>query len=244
MSIIKSIMDEIKNLKNDLKLLSNSQKAKLLASYFKTGKGEYAEGDKFIGVMVPNTRKIARKYSQLSLNEIVKLLKSEIHEERLCALLILVAQFKKSDLETQTKIFNLYLSNTKYINNWDLVDLSAPGIVGNYIFNNLEKSKILYTFAKSESLWERRIAILATFFYIKNDDFDLAIEIARILLNDKHDLIHKAVGWMLREIGKKNLSIEEEFLKRHYKIMPRTMLRYAVEKFPEDLRQKYLKNLV
>jgi len=167
------------------------------------------------------------------------LLDSKIHEERLIALLILVENYKKSHEEQKYQISSFYLKNTKNINNWDLVDLSAPNILGNYL---LEKPKdILYQLATSENLWEKRIAVLSTFAFIKNSRFNEALKIARILINDSHDLIHKAVGWMLREIGKRSLQEEENFLRTSYKEMPRTMLRYAIEKFPEEKRQAYLK---
>lgn len=250
-------------LKSDLRKVSQPEKREVYQRFFKTGKGEYGEGDIFIGVTVPNSRKVAKRHKDLPLNKIQKLLQSKIHEERLVALLILVEQFETaikinnspnkpeqsaSPFKTRSlkaeraKIVKFYLKNTKHVNNWDLVDLSAHKIVGAYLFD--KDRKILFKLAKSISLWERRIAVIATFYFIHNNDFKDALKISKTMLNDKHDLIHKAVGWMLREVGKKDRDIEERFLRKHYKIMPRTMLRYAIERFPEPLRQKYLKGTV
>jgi len=227
MEIIKH--KKIKNLKKDLKKLANTDKSRNLSRFFKTGKGQYGEGDIFLGISVPNQRKTAKKYSELQLNEIQDLLSSKIHEYRLTSLFILIDKYNISDYKAKKDIFDFYLKNTKNINNWDLVDLSAPKISGDYIFNNPKEKKTLYNLSKSDNLWERRIAILSTFAFIKNNEFDEAIKISEILLNDKHDLIHKAVGWMLREIGNRNQAKEETFLKKHCKEMPRTMLRYAIE---------------
>lgn len=235
-------MSSLQELRNDLKAIANPQKAKLLQGFFKTGKGEYGKGDLFLGIMVPQSRKIAIRHRDLSFVGIEELLHSKFHEERLIALFILVYNFEKGDESIKKKIYDFYLSNTKYINNWDLVDLSAPKIVGKYLFDGGPvKSNILINLVKSNNLWERRIAVLATFKFIKEKQFDDSLEIAQILLSDWHDLIHKAVGWMLREIGKRDLKIEVEFLNKYYKKMPRTMLRYAIEKFPEKLRMNYLK---
>jgi len=228
----------LNQIKKDIKDLENPEKAKLLQRFFKTGPGQYGEGDIFLGITVPLQRQIAKKYTNLSLDEIQELLSSKIHEHRLIALLILIDKYKKADQIKKEEILNLYLKNTKYINNWDLIDLSAPNIVGDYF---LEKDKsILYKLANSDNLWEKRIAVLATFTFIKNNRFDDSLKISEILLKDKHDLIHKAVGWMLREIGKKDQKTEEDFLKKHYKNMPRTMLRYSIEKFSEEKRKFYL----
>jgi len=227
----------LNDLKSDLRKASNPEKAKLLQRFFKTGKGEYGEGDIFIGVVVPETRKVAVKHKYLGLKDIESLLKSKIHEERLCALLLLVHNYQKHK-EKRTEIFNFYLKNTKYINNWDLVDLSAHQIVGHFLFD--KNKSIIYKLASSSNLWEKRISIISTFYFIKMGQFSDSLRLAEILLNDKHDLIHKAVGWMLREIGKKDLETLECFLKFHYKSMPRTMLRYAIEKFPEKQRRAYL----
>jgi len=227
----------LKNIQKDLKKLANSKQAALLQRFFKTGKGEYGEGDIFLGIKVPEQRKIAKKYPNLSLKEIQVMLESKIHEHRLTSLFILIDKYQKS--EEKKEIFDFYLKNTKNINNWDLIDLSAPKIVGNYLLNK-DKS-ILYKLAKSNSLWEKRISILATAEFIRNNQFEHTLKISKILLNDKHDLIHKGVGWMLREVGKRNQALEEKFLKQHYKQMPRTMLRYSIEKFDEKLRKFYLK---
>lgn len=205
--------------------------------FFKTGKGEYGEGDQFLGVRVPELRKLAKKYSELSLIEIHKLLKSVYHEERLCALLLLVKKFEQSKYE-KSVIYKLYLNNTKYINSWDLVDCSAYKIIGVYLED--KNKSTLYKLARSKDLWERRIAIISTLHFIKNRQFDDTLEIAKKLLNDKEELIHKAVGWMLREVGKQSLDVEKKFLLNSYKKMPRMMLRYAIEKFPEIERKKYL----
>jgi len=244
--LIYDIFMTLLELKKEIRKKANPQKAKLLQGFFKTGKGQYGEGDIFLGIMMPIQREIVKKYQDLSLKDIQKLLNSKIHEERLIALLILVAQFKKVDKkssfakasEDKERIFNFYLKNTKNINNWDLVDLTAPNIVGQFLMG--KNRKIIYKLAKSHDLWEKRIAVLSTFTFIKYHQFSDALKIAEILLKDSHDLIHKAVGWMLREIGKRNLVVEEEFLKKHYKDMSRTMLRYAIEKFPEKKRRWYL----
>ena len=232
-------MNKLIELKNALKKISNKEDAKILQRFFKTNKGEYGEGDIFIGVRVPQQRELVKKYWEMNLKEVESLLKTNIHEYRLVALLILVKKFEGADEKLRKKIFNLYLKNTKYINNWDLVDLTAPNIVGTYL---LDKSRdILYRLAKSKNLWERRIAILATYTFIKQGEYQDTLKISEILLKDKHDLIHKAVGWMLRELGKRvDQAIEEKFLKKYYKSMPRTMLRYAIERFSEKKRKKYL----
>ena len=229
----------LRELEKELRAKANPKKAKILQGFFKTGKGEYGEGDIFIGLVVPETRKIAKKYSTLSLVEVKKLLNSEIHEERLAALFILIEQFGKAEEEERQKIFKFYLGQTKNINNWDLVDLSADKIVGSHLYK--KSKKVLHQLARSKNLWERRIAVLATFHFIKQGQAAENLKIAEILLNDKHDLIQKAVGWMLREVGKRcGEKTEEDFLKKHCRQMPRTMLRYALERFPENKRKKYL----
>ncbi len=222
------------DIQKELKALVTPGKAELLARFFKTGKGEYGEGDIFIGVMVPQIREAAKKFKEISLIELQKLIQSEIHEERLCAALILT--YKKLGKD----IVDFYLRNTKYLNNWDIIDLTAPRILGNWMLENKNDRKILYKFAKSKSLWERRIAVLSTFMFIRERDFSDSFAISEILLNDTHDLIHKAVGWMLREIGKRDQKTEEKFLQKYYKKMPRTMLRYAIERFEETKRKSYL----
>ncbi|MFC1514367.1 DNA alkylation repair protein [Candidatus Omnitrophota bacterium] len=229
----------LSQVRKDLKKQSSKRKAKVLARFFKTGPGEYAAGDIFIGVMVPDTRTVALGHAGLSLKDTAELLKSKIHEERLTALLILIAQFRRSGPKNRKKIYQIYLKNTRHINNWDLVDLSAEHIVGAYLSD--KDKKILYALARSKMLWERRIAILATFHFIRNQKFSQTLKIAKILLTDEEDLIHKAVGWLLREVGKRDMALEEEFLKKYYPNMPRTMLRYAIERFPERRRQAFLK---
>ncbi|MCK9351485.1 MAG: DNA alkylation repair protein [Candidatus Paceibacterota bacterium] len=233
-------------LQKEIRSHADPQKAALLMRFFKTGKGEYADGDLFLGIMVPVQRVIAKKFSDLSISDVEKLLHSKYHEERLIALFILIHQFEKGDAETKKKIFSLYLANTMHINNWDLIDLSAPKIIGEYLWKTGSETRVrrdislLKKIARSENLWERRIAVLATFQYIKYNSFVESLEIAEILVHDRHDLIHKAVGWMLREIGKRDQSVEEEFLKKHAGNMPRTMLRYAIERFPEEKRKEFL----
>ena len=218
---------------------ADETQAKNLQWFFKTGPGEYGEGDKFLGLKVPVIRKIANANTDLTFSELQKLLDSKYHEDRLAALLILVKIFPKSGDEEKEKIFNFYLKNTANINNWDLVDLSAPKITGEYLLTR--NKDIIFGLAASDNLWERRIAVLTTFRFIKENQYNTSLDICLKLLNDPHDLIHKAVGWMLREIGKRDLKAEEDFLKIHYKQMPRTMLRYAIEKFPEKKRLAYLK---
>ncbi len=218
-----------------LKKIANPEKVKVLQRFFKTGKGEYGEGDVFWGIMVPDIRNTVKQFKDLSLPEIEKLIRHEVHEVRLCGLLLLVAVFKKNP----EACYRLYLGNAKYINNWDLVDLTAEHIVGAYL-NNKDK-KVLERLAYSKHLWEKRIAILSTFHYVKQGKYEETFKIAEILLKDEHDLIHKAVGWMLREVGKRcSIKAEEDFLNRYASQMPRTMLRYAIERFPEKRRKYYL----
>lgn len=207
--------------------------------FFKTGKGEYGEGDVFVGLTTPESRKLVFKYKDLPYQEIKKALKGKFHEERLIGLLLLVLRYQKGSEADKRTAYEIYINNTKYINNWDLVDVTAEKIIGPYLE---EKDKsLLYKFAKSKNLWERRIAIMSTFHYIKQGDSSETLKIAEILLHDKEDLIHKAVGWMLREVGKRcGEEVEEKFLKQHYQTIPRTMLRYAIERFPEKKRKKYL----
>jgi len=232
----------LKELQKELRKYSSKAQAEILQRFFKTGPGEYGEGDIFIGVKVPPIRATAKKYQDISFAETVQLLKSKIHEERLTALLILVFKYAKGDEFKRKKIYTTYLKNTKYINNWDLVDLTAERIVGAFLID--KDQDMLYQLAESKSLWERRIAILSTFHYIKNGKFGDTLRISRLLINDPEDLIHKAVGWMLREVGKRDLDVEERFLKKYYKKMPRIMLRYAIERFPEPKRQAYLKGRI
>ena len=227
----------LNSLRKDLKKLSNKKKASVLQRFFKTGEGEYGFGDIFIGLTVPQSRNIAIKFKDLDFADIIELLKSKIHEERLIALLILVHKFQKEPLE-QRRIYDFYIKNTKYVNNWDLVDLSSDKIVGGYLID--KPKEILVKFANSENIWEKRIAMISTYNFIKNNKFKDSLKIAEILVNDKNDLIQKAVGWMLREIGNRDREQELKFLKKYYKKMGRTALRYALEKFPESLRKKYL----
>ncbi|MFH1592634.1 MAG: DNA alkylation repair protein [Candidatus Woesearchaeota archaeon] len=226
----------LSNLKKELQQLKNPEKAKILSNFFKTGKGQYGEGDIFLGIPVGDSRAITKKYKDIQFSDIKKLLLSRIHEERLVALLILVDNYQKT---FDKKIIDFYLSHTKYVNNWDLVDLTAPKLLGPYL---LDKDRsVLYKLANSSDLWEKRISVISTFVFIRNGEFEDTFKISEILLKDKHDLIHKAVGWMLREVGKKDQKEEERFLKKYYKKMPRTMLRYAIERFDEDKRKFYMK---
>jgi 3-methyladenine DNA glycosylase AlkD len=223
-----------------LKTVADPGKALILQRFFKTGPGEYGEGDKFMGVVVPKIRRMAEELKSLELMELEKSIKSKWHEERLCVLIILTIQIKAADEIKRKRIFDFYLKNTKYINNWDLVDLTADRIVGAYL-DGKDKS-VLFKLAKSKDLWERRIAMLSTFHYIYNGQPEVATRIAEILLHDKHDLIHKAVGWMLREIGKRcSEKVLYEFLDKHYSEMPRTMLRYAIERLPKAKRKYYIR---
>ena len=222
-----------------LKKLGNEEIARHSLRFFKTGKGEYGEGDLFLGLRVPVMRQCVKEYSDIELHDVLELLKSPYHEARLLALLILVAKYKKGSDDERAALYRMYLEHTKCINNWDLVDLSAEHIVGAYLFS---RSRVpLYRLVKSESLWARRIAVLATFHFIRKNDFADTLKISEMLLNDREDLIHKAAGWMLREIGKRDQKAEREFLDRHAHEMPRTMLRYAIEKFPESVRKAYLR---
>jgi len=206
--------------------------------YFKTGPGEYGHGDKFLGLSVPGVRAVVRAHRDLPLGEVRMLLESEWHEERLLALLILVDQYRRGDRPVRDEIHTLYLRNRKCVNNWDLVDSSAPYLVGPHLPPG--KRGLLTRLAKSKAIWERRIAMLSTLHYIKRGEFDDALRIATLLLDDEEDLIHKAVGWMLREVGNRDREVEERFLREHAHRMPRTMLRYAVEKFPDHTRKHYL----
>jgi len=232
-------VDYFDSLLKEMQSLANLEKAKKLRSFFKTKKGEYAEGDVFLGIVVPEQRKVAKRFfSFLSYSELKVLLDSKIHEERLVALLILVQKYEKCR-EEREKIFQFYLASTRGINNWDLVDLSAPKIIGDYLLDKNKKQ--LISLAKSSNLWERRIAIVSTWGFIKKGELQETIKISKILLHDEHDLIHKAVGWMLREMGKKDEKLLVSFLDKYFRVMPRTMLRYSIEKMPEDQRKKYLK---
>jgi len=228
-----------KKVLKDLESKKDKDQARILSYFFKTKKGQYGEGDIFWGIKVPVQRIISKKFKDLSLEDIQILLDSKVHEVRLTGLFILIERYNIS--ENKKEIFKFYLKNTRNINNWDLVDLSAPKILGDFLINNSKEIKVLYNLVKSDNLWERRIAILSTFTFIKNNNFEETLKIAEILLKDEHDLIHKSVGWMLREIGKRDKNKEKEFLNNYYRIMPRTMLRYSIEKFDPKEREFYMK---
>lgn len=224
---------------NELKILATEDRRKSNEWFFKTNKGEYGYGDIFLGVRMPDIRKVAKKFSpKITLKELTELIQSPIHEVRLCALIILVNQYKKGNF---SKIFEYYIRQISFINNWDLVDSSAPYIVGDYLYNNPDERLILFEFVYSENLWVRRISIVSTFTLIKNNQFNETLQIAKILLNDKHDLIHKAVGWMLREVYKRDQDLIRTFLKQNYAQLPRTTLRYAIERMDEVERLLFLK---
>lgn len=224
--------------KSDLQEASDPLHAEKLQGFFKTGKGEYGEGDIFLGVRVPEQRRIAKKHRNIPLEDVLDLLRSDIHEHRLTSLFILTDQYVKADKQKKEEIVNLYIDNTGFINNWDLVDSSAHKILGAWLID--KPRDILYRLAKSESIWERRISIISTFAFINEGDLADAVALAEILLNDEHDLIHKACGWVLREVGKKNNDELISFLDKYYSEMPRTMLRYAIEKLPQTQRKHYL----
>ncbi|PZU96407.1 MAG: DNA alkylation repair protein [Pseudanabaena sp.] len=229
------------DLQSELDALASPTKAIALARFFKTGQGEYGEGDRFLGITVPEQRKLAKKFVSLSFDHLAELLQTDIHEYRLTALLILTYQFPKADLAKRAEIVSFYLNHTQWINNWDLVDVSCRQILGVYLLD--QDRSILYQLAQSPSLWEQRIAIISTLEFIKHEQFTDTLQITMILLNHRHDLIHKAVGWMLREVGKQDRPVLVEFLDLHYQQMPRTMLRYAIEHFDEPVRKAYLQRI-
>lgn len=231
----------LSDLRRELVRASKPHSAGDIALFFKTGKGEYGEGDEFCGITVPELRKIAKRYLHLRLGDVKKLLRSRVHEHRFTALEILVFQFEAGDERAKEKLFDFYLRHTRYVNNWDLVDTSAPYIVGEYLASR--PRKVLYHLAKSSNIWERRIAIVSTAAFIKRDDLKDTFGIAALLLKDKHDLIHKAVGWMLREAGKRSESAMLNFLAQNYSTMPRTALRYAIERLPKPQRRAILKGV-
>lgn len=233
-----SIQMRIQEIIQKLRKLGNQSRAEVLQRFFKTGKGEYGEGDVFLGIRVPLLRKLSKEYQDITIRGARQLLKSSIHEERLLSLLILVRKYSKGNDSVKKKIYELYLKNTRFINNWDLVDVSAEHIVGAFLMP--KDKRPLYRLAQSSFLWERRISVMATFHFIKHKRFSETLKISGILIADQEDLIHKAVGWMLREVGKRHLPTEEKFLKQHYPTMPR----YAIEKFPEPKRQQYLKGKI
>ena len=233
---------QVKKIMSRLRDLSDSGIAMHSQRFFKTGKGEYGEGDRFLGIRVPTIRKCVKEYRDISLDDTRTLLKSPYHEKRLLALLILVAKYSATKIKNErAAIYRLYLNQKEFINNWDLVDCSAEHIVGVHLYPRDRKP--IYRLVGSKSLWDRRIGVMATFYFIKGKDFSDTLTIAESLLHDKEDLIHKAVGWMLREVGKRCMRAEEGFLVKHYKEMPRTMLRYAIEKLPESDRQAYLRGI-
>src|SRR3989344_1896149 len=229
------MLDEIKK---ELDSKTNKEKSLIYARFFKTNKGQYGEGDIFIGLTVPEQRNLAKKYIDLNFKDLEQLLSNKIHEYRLTGLLILVYKYQKND--NKKEIFDFYLKNIHASNNWDLVDCISDKIIGKYLID--KDKKLLYDFANSNNLWKKRISIISTFEFIKNNKFEDTLNIPEILLKDSHDLIHKAVGWMLREVGKRNQDLLESFLEKHSKEMPRTMLRYAIEKFDEEKRKYYMKN--
>jgi 3-methyladenine DNA glycosylase AlkD len=231
-----------KTLQKRLHALGDPERAKTCARFSKTGPGEYGEGDQFVGLNAASMRGLAKEFRGLALSDIETVLHSPWHEERAVALLILVLQYPKADAATKKRLYDFYLTNTRHINGWDLVDCSAPHIVGAHLFERSRKP--LEKLAKSKSLWERRIAMVATQHFIRREDFADTLRIAKLLLKDDEDLIHKAAGWMLREVGERDLAELETFLQRHYLTMPRTMLRYAIEKFAEPRRKAYLKGTI
>jgi len=230
------------DLRKKLRKLRDPEKAKILQRFFKTGAGEYGEGDVFLGITVPRLRMVSKECDAMPMGEVEALLKSQTHEERLLALLILIRKYGKEDGSGKKRIYALYLENTRWIKNWDLVDLSAPNIVGDFLMGKSRKP--LYKLARSSALWKRRIAILATHRFIREGQFNDTLGISKVLLRDKEDLIQKAVGWTLREVGKRDLATLEAFLKEHYRQMPRTMLRYTIERFPAAKRELYLKGKI
>jgi len=232
---------DLARIRSELQELADPDVASFLARYFRTGPGEYGEGDRFLGIRVPRLRAIARRSRELSVPDALTLLRSQWHEERLLALLILVEGYRRGGQPERDQIHRAYLANTRYVNSWDLVDTSAPYIVGAHL--RPDELHTLETLARSGSVWERRIAMLATFHWIRQNEFRPALAIAARLIDDRHDLIHKAVGWMLREIGKRDREVEERFLRTHHRTMPRTMLRYAIERFSPTERQAYLRGL-
>ena len=230
---------QLRELRESLRREASPKDARFLQRYFKAGPGEYGEGDKFLGIRVPVTRKLAREFCELPQHDVVALLQAPIHEERLLALIILVNIFQCADEAGRAEIYALYLAQFDRVNNWDLVDSSAPYIVGPHLLNR--SRKILFRLARSKNLWHRRVAVLATFYFIRQNDFADALRLAERLRDDEHDLMHKAVGWMLREIGKRDVAVLKKFLQQHAARMPRTMLRYAIEKLSERERQRYLR---
>ena len=238
MTIQENSQARLSALRRDIRALGSPERAKHSLRFFRTGPGEYGEGDKFLGLSVPEMRAIAKRYRDLDHDDVLELLQSEWHEDRVVALLLLVGSYARSDGALRQKIHRAYLANTARINNWDLVDMSASQVVGGHL--EVDEFSLLEKLARSKDLWERRIAIVATFHFIKRDQFAPTLRIAEILIDDSHDLIHKAVGWMLREVGKRDRKVLDRFLAKHYRDMPRTMLRYSIERHPETTRKRYL----
>lgn len=230
------------SIQDELARAADPQKAALYPKFFKTGPGEYAEGDVFLGVTVPEQRRIARRNKALPLEQVHELVHSKVHEHRFTGFVILVEQFERADAPGRERLFAFCREHLAGLNNWDLVDTVAPKLIGAYLLEHPELQPLLYEYAHSPVLWERRIAILSTLAFIRAGQYADTLKLAEVLLHDEHDLIHKAVGWMLREVGNKDLASEESFLDRHAGEMPRTMLRYAIEKFPKAKREHYMKS--
>ncbi len=230
-----------KNISQSLRVYATKERKKINERFFKTGKGQYSAHDKFLGIKNPDVRVVAKKFAMIALDDVQILLKSPYNEDRLCALIILVNKFALSSEKDQREIYDFYMVNIDYINNWNLVDLSAPRIVGEYIFKNQKEKKVLNQLCQSQSQWQRRICMISTWSFIKRNEFDLTLYFAESFLTDHEDLMHKVVGWMLREVWKRNPEVCEKFIKRHYKKIPRTTLRYAIERMPEKKRLQYLK---
>lgn len=234
-------MNQSKDILKELKSLSNKEKREFFPRFFKTGKGEYGEDDIFWGITVPNIREVAKRYfKDISLEEVKPLLNSEVHEVRLTGYIILTYKFEKGDINTKRDIYHFYINNLKGCNNWDIVDLSCYKILGEYLYISKQSVDILYDFAKSKDMWKQRISIVSTFSFIKKNEFRYTLEISKILLKSKEDLIQKAIGWMLREVGKRDIDVLREFLNENIKSMSRTTLRYTIERMSKEERGKYL----
>ncbi len=229
---------QLVHIQQELERYVNLEKRAFFPKFFKTGKGQYGEGDQFLGIVVPDIRRVAKNHKEVPFEVITGLLGSKWHECRLCALLMLVERYKKADEKARSEIYRFYLSRTKHINNWDLVDLSSSQIVGQYLLDKQRDD--LYRLAVSSNLWEQRIAVVSTYTFIRNNDFTDILTLAGLLLNHPHDLMHKAIGWMLREVGKKDKPALVDFLEKHHKEMPRTMLRYSIEKFTSEEREHFM----
>ena len=235
-------MSTFKEIDTEIRSHADPEKVLVLKRFFKTGPGGYGEGDSFLGIKVPTQREIAKKFRDLNLTDLQKLITSKFHEARLISVFILVSQYKKAKGEEKKKLVDFYLKNKDYMNNWDLVDSSAHLITGDYLLKGFPgyDTKILFTLTKSDSVWDRRIAVLSSLAFIRKGQFEITLKLVQLLMNDKHDLMHKAVGWMLKEIGKRDESVLEGFLDEYAAVMPRTMLRYCIEKLPEKRRKYYL----